>query len=454
MNPEVFRAYDIRGLAERDLDDAFVSALGRALAAVARRAAGPDARPEVAVSRDCRLSSERLFAALTDGLRDGGADVVDIGVGSSPTLYWAAHHLATAAAVQITGSHNPADHNGFKMMLGTSTLHGEAITELRALVEADAPPPAGPRGALRRQDVFADYVADIASRVHLARRLKVVIDGGNGTGGPPAMALLERLGVDVVPLFVAMDGRFPNHHPDPTVEENLVALRDAVRAHGADLGVAYDGDADRIGVIDDRGRVLWGDRLLILLARDVLAAHPGAAIVGEVKCSRTLFEDIAARGGRPVMSQVGHSLIKARMKAEGALLAGEMSGHIFYRDRWHGFDDAVYVTARLLEIVARGAAPLSALLADVPETCVTPELRVDCPDALKFDLVARAAAHFRAHHDVIDIDGVRVDFGDGWGLIRASNTQPVLVLRAEAETPAALARIRATLEGFLRDASA
>jgi len=369
---------------------------------------------------------------------------------SSPVLYWAVHHFGTDGGVQITGSHNPPAHNGFKLMLGTETLHGEAITELRRIIEAEAF--ASGSGAQLEVAPLGAYVDDIASRVHVARPLKIVVDAGNGTGGPAALALLERLGVEVVPLYTDMDGRFPNHHPDPTVEENLVELQDTVLAEGADLGVAYDGDADRIGVIDDLGRVLWGDRLLILLAREVLAEHPGAAIVGEVKCSQTLFEEVAASGGRPIMSQVGHSLIKARMKAEGALLAGEMSGHIFYADRWYGFDDAVYVTARLLEILGRNDAPLSALLADVPSPHVTPEIRVACPDEVKFDVVTRAIAHFKRHHPVIDIDGARVDFGDGWGLIRASNTQPVLVLRAEAVDASALDRIRATLEGFVRDA--
>ena len=446
MNPHVFRAYDIRGIAARDLDDAFVRDLGRAFATVVRRGAGR----RVAVGRDCRLSSDRIFAALAAGLRAGGADVIDLGVVSSPVLYWAVHHFGTDGGVQITGSHNPPAHNGFKLMLGTETLHGEAITELRRIIEAEAF--ASGSGAQLEVAPLGAYVDDIASRVHVARPLKIVVDAGNGTGGPAALALLERLGVEVVPLYTDMDGRFPNHHPDPTVEENLVELQDTVLAEGADLGVAYDGDADRIGVIDDLGRVLWGDRLLILLAREVLAEHPGAAIVGEVKCSQTLFEEVAASGGRPIMSQVGHSLIKARMKAEGALLAGEMSGHIFYADRWYGFDDAVYVTARLLEILGRNDAPLSALLADVPSPHVTPEIRVACPDEVKFDVVTRAIAHFKRHHPVIDIDGARVDFGDGWGLIRASNTQPVLVLRAEAVDASALDRIRATLEGFVRDA--
>jgi phosphomannomutase/phosphoglucomutase len=301
-----------------------------------------------------------------------------------------------------------------------------------------------------QHDLAAAYVADIAGRLALGpRRLRVAVDGGNGTGGPPAMALLERLGVATTPLHIPMDGTFPNHHPDPTVEDNLVDLRRAVLEGGLDLGIAYDGDADRIGVLDERGQVLWGDRLLILLAREVLARHPGAAIVGEVKCSQTLFADIAAHGGRPVMSAVGHSIIKHRMKVEGALLAGEMSGHIFYRDRWLGFDDAIYVTGRLLEILSTSDRPLSALLADVPLTHVTPEIRLDCPDERKFAVVQEAIAHYAKDHAIVDIDGARIDFGDGWGLIRASNTQPVIVLRAEADSAAGLSRIRTELEGFV-----
>ncbi|MCA9518137.1 MAG: phosphomannomutase/phosphoglucomutase, partial [Myxococcales bacterium] len=298
------------------------------------------------------------------------------------------------------------------------------------------------------------YVADCAEHLDFGRNaLRVAVDGGNGTGGPPAVALLERLGVDVIPLYIPMDGTFPNHHPDPTVPENLAALVRAVDKHKADVGIAYDGDADRIGVIDDQGRVLWGDRLMILLARAVLREHPGAAILGEVKCSHTLFADVEKHGGRALMCPVGHSIIKQRMKEERALLAGEMSGHIFFADRWFGFDDAIYVTGRLLEILSKSDKPLSALLADVPETCVTPEIRVDCPDDRKFDVVAKAVAHFGAERPVVAIDGARVDFGDGWGLIRASNTQPALVLRAEAETEDGLARIRATLEGFIREAA-
>ncbi len=444
MNPAVFRALDIRGVADRDLGDDFVRALGQAYGTVIKRAGGR----RVCVGRDCRLSGDRIRAALVAGILATGVDVLDVGVVASPLLYWSVFHHDTDGGVQITGSHNPAEYNGFKLMRGRAAMHGDAIGALRRLIEA-GDFEAG-AGALTEHETLTPYVDDVAPKLALGDRpLKVVVDGGNGAGGPAGVALLERLGVEVIPLFVEMDGRFPNHHPDPTVEDNLVDLRAAVLDHGADVGVGYDGDGDRIGVVDDRGRILWGDRLMILLSREVLREHAGAAIIGEVKCSSALYDDIAAHGGRPIMSAVGHSLIKARMQAEDALLAGEMSGHIFFRDRWYGFDDAIYVTGRLLEIMSRADRPLSALLADVPEPCATPEIRLECPDALKFDVVAEAVAHYSARHEVIDIDGARVDFGDGWGLIRASNTQPVLVLRAEADSPEALARIRAELEGFV-----
>jgi len=447
MNPQIFRAYDIRGVADRDLHDDLVHRIARAYGTMVR-AAVPDRTPRVALGRDCRLSSERLFAAFAAGLRASGVDVADVGVGASPELYWSVFHLDADGGVQITGSHNPAEHNGFKMMLGKSTLHGAAIAELRALVEGGRF--AEGAGAVARHDLRAAYVADIARRVSLGPRPpRVVLDAGNGAGGPAGEALVRALGLEATCLHTTMDGRFPNHHPDPTVEENLEEVIAAVRATGADLGIAYDGDADRIGVVDDRGQVLWGDRLLILLARAVLAVHPGAAIVGEVKCSQTLFDDVARHGGRPIMSAVGHSIIKDRMKVEGALLAGEMSGHIFYKERWLGFDDAIYVTARLVEILSHAGRPLSELLADVPTTHVTPEIRLDCPDETKFSVVAQAVEHYREAHPVVDIDGARVDFGDGWGLVRASNTQPVIVLRAEASSADGLQRIRAEIEGFV-----
>ena len=444
MNPAIFRAYDVRGIADVDLDDDLVRDLGRALAAELRE----EGAQTIALGRDCRTHGPRLHKAMVEGLTSSGLRVLDVGVVPSPLLYFAVHHLDTDGGVQITGSHNPSDYNGFKMLAGKRSIHGDRIQDLRRRIEerrfvagdgsiSDAP----------IQDAYVDYVA---RNLRLGDRpLRLVVDGGNGTGGPAAMALLERLGVDAIPMYVEMDGTFPNHHPDPTVEENLLPIIDRVRAEGADLGVAYDGDADRIGVVDETGSILWGDRLMIVLSRALLKEDPGAAIVGEVKCSKTLFDDIAAHGGRPIMGAVGHSIIKERMIQEDAALGGEMSGHIFYRHRWFGFDDAIYTTGRLLEILSHHQGPLSSLLEGVPTTEVTPEIRLDCPDDVKFSVVEQAIAHFQRDHQVNDIDGARIEFPGGWGLIRASNTQPVLVLRAEAETTDELRAIQATLESFV-----
>ncbi|MEE2780044.1 MAG: phosphomannomutase/phosphoglucomutase [Myxococcota bacterium] len=444
MNTAIFRAYDVRGVADQDLTDDVARDLGRAFGSEIRM----DGGRRVSLGRDCRTHGARLRAAFLEGLLSTGVDVLDVGVVASPLLYFSVFHHDLDGGVQITGSHNPPDYNGFKMMSGKRSLHGERIQALRRRIE-DRDFVQG-SGSLSEDPVHPAYVDHVARSLSLGdRRLKVVVDGGNGTGGPPAVDLLERLGVDVVPMFIEMDGRFPNHHPDPTVEENLVQIRARVIEEGADLGVAYDGDADRIGVVDERGEILWGDRLMIVLSRALLATEPGAAIVSEVKCSRTLFEDIAAQGGRPIMSRVGHSIIKERMREEDALLGGEMSGHIFYRHRWFGFDDAVYTTGRLLEILSAHSGPLSSLLSGVPSTHVTPEIRLDCPDDVKFRVVDEAVAHFQQEHRVVDIDGARVDFPGGWGLIRASNTQPVIVMRAEAETAEGLQEIRETLEGFV-----
>ncbi len=448
----IFREYDIRGVADVDLDDELVTGIGRALATDLREQAA-DRAVSVAVARDCRLSSERLFAALTRGLRASGADVIDVGIGPTPLLYFAAHHLASAGAVMITGSHNPAEDNGFKLMRGKQTLYGDSVRALEKRIHAEAFA-TGPAGTMSHQDVSDAYVAAIVERCRFARPPeKVVVDAGNGAAGPMALRVLAAVGAAVDPLFCDMDGRFPNHHPDPTVEANLAALRARVAETGAKLGIAFDGDGDRIGVIDEAGEVVWGDKLMILFGRGVLAEHPGAAILGEVKCSQTLFDDIAAKGGRPIVSRTGHSLIKKRMKEEGALLAGEMSGHIFFADRYFGYDDAIYAAVRVLEIVAASGKSPRELLADVPKTSVTPELRVACPDAIKFEVVARVLGHFRASHEVIDVDGARILFGDGaWGLCRASNTGPVLVLRFEAKTDARLAAIRAEVEAVVAGA--
>ncbi len=447
----VFREYDVRGVAAADLSDGFARALGRAFAE--GLASGSSGRVRVAVGRDGRLSSPRLFAATCEGLREAGADVLDIGVGPTPMLYFAAHHLATDGAIMITASHNPAPDNGFKLMKGTASFFG---ADLQALADAMAAEPAAAAlpGALEACDVRDAYTASVEQSSRLtdgARRVRFVVDAGNGSAGPLGLATLRALGFDPDPLFCDIDGTFPNHHPDPTVLKNLEALVARVRETGAALGIAWDGDGDRIGVVDDRGEVIWGDKLLILFAREILRERPGATILGEVKCSETLYADIAAHGGRPIIWKTGHSLIKTKMKQEGAVLAGEMSGHMFFADRWPGFDDAIYATVRLLEIVGRGAG-LRELLADLPMTFATPELRVACDDAMKFDVVRRVLARYLPTHKVVDIDGARVDFGDGaWGLCRASNTGPVLVLRFEARTAERLAEVRAEMESVVAD---
>ena len=445
VNPSVFREYDIRGVAERDLPDDFAQALGRAYGTVITRGGGR----RVAVGRDCRLSSDRIFVAFVDGVRAAGVDVIDIGVVPTPLLYFAIPHLSTDGGVIITGSHNPAPDNGFKLCVGTAALHGAGIGELREIIEAGDY--AEGVGTLDRHAIAADYHAWVVGNIAPGPRpLKVVVDGGNGTGGPVGSSLYRALGFEVIELFCEMDGRFPNHHPDPTVEKNLEALEAAVAAHGADLGIAFDGDADRIGAVDGRGRVIWGDQLMVFFSRAVLEAEPGATIVSEVKCSRVLFDDIAQHGGRPIMWKVGHSLIKAKMKETGALLAGEMSGHIFFKHRYFGFDDAVYSGARLLELLSRTDRSLAEMVDELPPTVTTPEIRVHCADETKFGVVARAAAWFGVRYDVVDIDGVRINFPSGWGLIRPSNTQPVLVMRFEADTEAHLAQNRETVEAWIR----
>ena len=455
----VFREYDIRGVADVDLGDELVTAIGRALATELRESKDvpSEARLRIAVARDCRTSSPRLHAALTRGLLSSGADVIDVGVGPTPMLYFAAHHLATDGAVMITGSHNPGEDNGFKLMRGTAALFGDAVRGLRDRIERSAFIDA-PGGEVTERDVQDAYIEAVASRCRLGRApssLRVVVDAGNGAAGPLALKVLDAVGVPVDPMFCEMDGTFPNHHPDPTVEENLDALRQRVLEVKAHLGIAFDGDGDRIGVVDEEGSVIWGDKLMVLFSRSVLAENPGAAVLGEVKCSQTLFDDIAARGGRPIVSKTGHSLIKKRMKEEGALLAGEMSGHIFFADRYYGYDDATYAALRLLEIVVNSGKTPRELLADLPVTAVTPELRVSCPDHIKFEVVSRVTAHFKRKHEVLDIDGARILFGDGaWGLCRASNTGPVLVLRFEAASPARLEAVRAEVEAVVASAVA
>jgi phosphomannomutase/phosphoglucomutase len=385
-----------------------------------------------------------------DGLVAAGVDVIDVGVVPTPLNYWALHHLPVIGGIQITGSHNPPEYNGFKICVGTDSVHGEGIQELYHLATGGTCPSG--RGALRSEAVIDRYVRDIVQRIgRLAKPPRVVIDCGNGAGSLVAPRLFSELLSDAKCLFCESDGTFPNHHPDPTVVENLAALIREVRRGHYDFGVAFDGDADRIGVVDATGEIIWGDYLLILYARDVLArTGRGQPIIFDVKCSQALPDAVAQAGGTPVMWKTGHSLIKGKMKELGAPIAGEMSGHMFFAESFYGHDDALYAAARLMRIVSESGRTIGELLADVPRFVSTPEIRVDCPDARKFAIVDEAVRHFAQTHDVVGVDGARVLFGDGWGLIRASNTQPVLVVRFEASTPERLAAIRGEMEDWLR----
>lgn len=445
MNPDVFRQYDIRGHADRDFGSALVRDLGASLGTFyAKRGL-----TRVAVGRDCRLSSPRLHESLCAGLLETGMQIVDIGIGPTPLLYFAVHDLDLDGGIQITGSHNPPDENGFKMMVGKGSLYGADIVELRATIEHRAFRRA-PKGSIETADPKPAYVHHAQRDIRLGRRdIRFAVDAGNGAGGPLALRTMRALGLDPVGLLCEMDGTFPVHHADPTDPETLRMLQDRVLADGLELGFAYDGDADRVGVIDARGEVIWGDKLMIILSRALLAEHPGATILGEVKCSQTMYDDIAAHGGRAVLWKTGHSLIKTKMKEESALLAGEMSGHIFFADRYYGFDDAIYATLRILEIVSRSDVPLHEMLSNVPQTFATPEIRVECSDARKFELVQRVLEHYRPTHALVDIDGARIQFEGGWGLVRASNTQPILVLRFEADSESRLEAIQAEVESLL-----
>jgi len=430
----------------QDLTAEAAEGIGRAFAALL---AERDIAREVVVGRDNRPSSGMLRDALVRGLRGSRTNVVDIGEVPTPVLYWSLHHLPVQGGIQITGSHNPPEFNGFKLCVGTDSLHGEGIQRLRTLLEAGRFP-AG-EGTARTEPVLDRYVDDVVARVgRISRPVSVVIDCGNGVGALVATKLFRRLGVKPVLLFADSDGTFPNHHPDPTVVENLRDLIETVRHRDAELGIAFDGDADRLGIVDRTGTIVWGDYLLIIYARDVLArTGRGQPIIFDVKCSQALPAAIEAAGGRPVMWKTGHSLIKEKMKALRAPLAGEMSGHMFFAEGFYGHDDALYGAARLLRIIADAGRSVDELLADVPRYVSTPEIRVPCADERKFTVVEAATRHFSALHDVIAVDGVRILYGDGWGLIRASNTQPILVVRFEALTAHRLEQIRDEVAGWL-----
>lgn len=443
MNEHIFREYDIRGVVGTDLTEETVEKLGKSIGTYLIRHNVHD----MVLGRDCRLSSDNLRDILTRGLLSTGINVIDIGICHTPLVYFSLFHLEINGGVMITGSHNPPECNGFKVCLGKTTIFGAEIQNLKEIIrKSDFIQGAG---AVSFQDVLPAYGEHICKDIRLPRKIKVVVDAGNGTGGRAAVPILRKLGCDVIELYCTMDGNFPHHHPDPTIPGNLQELIGTVKKERADLGIAYDGDGDRIGAVDEQGNIIWGDQLLIIYAREILKEVPGATFISEVKASRNFYDDISNRGGRAIMWKTGHSLIKAKMKEEHALLAGEMSGHMFFAHRYYGFDDAVYATCRLLEILARKNQPLSSLLADVPKTFSTPEIRVDCPDEKKFDIIEKVKARFTATHEVIDIDGARILMQGGWGLARASNTQPVLVLRFEAYSPERLEEIKNEVEAVV-----
>ena len=440
VDASIFRAYDIRGVVGRQLSAPVAQRLGRAIGAAMRE---QDLR-QIVVGRDGRLSGPELAGALCDGLRAAGVDVIDLGAVPTPVVYYAAYRYGTGCGVAVTGSHNPPDYNGFKIVLGGQTLANEAITDLYRRISATDLPDGG-AGQWRAVDVLPDYVERIVGDVQAGRRMKVVVDCGNGIPGAVAPKVLEGIGCEVVELYCEVDGHFPNHHPDPSDPHNLVDLIDAVKHTGADLGLAFDGDGDRLGVVTREGEIVYPDRLLMLFARDVLSRQPGATVIYDVKCTGHLREQILDAGGSPLMWRTGHSLIKAKMRETGAELAGEMSGHFFFKERWYGFDDGIYAAARLLEILAGDPQERTpeAIFASCPKGVSTPELKIELAEGehYRFMEAFRAQAQFDGA-TLVTLDGVRADWPDGWGLVRASNTTPVLVLRFDADTMAALVRIK------------
>jgi phosphomannomutase/phosphoglucomutase len=446
INPQIYREYDIRGVVEKDLTPDIVRRLGQGfgthMAQLGRKA--------LVVGRDGRLSSKDFSEALIKGLISTGCDVVDVGLCPTPIYYFSIFHLNKEGGMMVTGSHNPPEFNGFKVSVGKSTIFGEEIQNLRRLIEKGEF--AVGRGTLSEMAIIPSYQDYIKRNIRLGKKMKVVIDSGNGTAGVVAGPLLRDLGCEVEELYCDIDGRFPNHFPDPTIPENLKDLIDRVKKIQADIGIGYDGDGDRIGVVDDAGNIIWGDQLMILFSREILKYKPGATFVAEVKCSQNLFNDIEQHDGKAIMWKTGHSLIKEKMREEKAVLGGEMSGHIFFADHYFGYDDAIYASCRLIELLSKTDKELSQLLEDVPKTSITPEIRVNCPDEIKFEVVEKVKEELKKDHPIIDVDGVRVKFEDGWGLVRASNTQPVLVLRFEALTEKRVQEIKKLVEDKVKGA--
>lgn len=444
MDPNVFREYDIRGIVGSEIRDRDVYLLGKTFGTYMVR----QGKSRAVVGRDCRLSSDRFRDLLVEGMLETELDIVDLGVCPTPLLYFALHHLKREGGVMITASHNPPEYNGFKICNGVDTISGAEIQRIRVLMESRDF--AGGRGEIRQFAIQEPYIDYVLQSVRPKRSLRIGLDAGNATGGPVALPLLRDLGCRVYPLYCEMDGTFPNHEPDPTVMENMRDLQELVVKENLDVGIALDGDCDRLGVIDHRGEVVFGDKLMILFAREILSRRPGSLFISEVKCSKTLYDDIERNGGRAIMWKAGHSLIKAKMREVDAVLAGEMSGHVFFKDRFFGFDDGIYSACRLIEILAATGKTIPELLEGVPPTFSTPEIRIPCPDDIKFEVVEQARRSFAERQfRIVDVDGARIVFPDGWGLVRASNTQPVLVLRYEADSPERLDAIRNLVEETL-----
>jgi phosphomannomutase/phosphoglucomutase len=447
--PHIFREYDIRGLAGEELTDETVLAIGAAYGTYLSDLG----IFSVTVAGDARLSTPRIKSAITKGLTDAGISVTDIGMTATPVFYWSLHHFGVDGGVMVTGSHNPPEFNGLKLAYGKATIWGDEIQEIYRIIAEDRIERPSARGAARNEDISELYVEMLASKIKLGpRKLKVALDSGNGTGGIYAPRFIRALGAEVIELFSEPDGRFPNHHPDPTKREYLPALIEAVARNGADAGIGFDGDSDRIGVVDDEGRMIFGDQLMALYWREILSARPGAIAIIEIKSSMMLPEEIRRLGGEPIWWKSGHSLVKAKMKEENALFAGEVSGHMFFADEYYGFDDAFYAAGRLLRILSNSGKKLSELIAELPSYPSTAETRFACDDKLKFDIVKRVREAAVANMETITVDGVRIIYEDGWGLLRVSNTQPILVSRCEGTTAEALERISDDIKRRIKEA--
>lgn len=445
MDPGIFREYDIRGVAGRDILDEDVVNIGKAYGSLLKN----QNRNNISVGRDCRLTSQKFAQLFIDGIISTGCNVIDIGTCPTPVLYFSIQHLNLGGGAMVTASHNPPEYNGFKLLSGTDSIHSQGLQDIRIIIENQEFVQGS--GKVSKKDVITPYKEYIVNNINIKNPIKIGIDSGNGTGGITALPVLKDLGCEVYDIYCDMDGRFPNHEADPTQKKNMLDLIELVKEKNLDLGVGYDGDADRIGVVDKNGELIYGDQLMVVYAREILERDPGATFISEVKCSMVMYDDIKKHGGNAIMWKTGHSLIKKKMKEKNAALAGEMSGHMFFKDRYLGFDDALYATCRLLEIMADTGQGVDELIQDLPRTFTTPELRVECPDEIKFKAVDKIVAHFKAKQDIIDIDGLRALYDDGWGLVRASNTQPALVLRFEALSEKRLHEIQNEIESVLKE---